>query len=123
MEEGRATEVKDNLKTHVESLVGHVTDYAETKFDLTLLKTTDKLASTLSSATSAIIVGVLAFFVFLFASLGTAWWLGQELNNAAEGYFIVAGFFVFITLIAFLFRRMLFKPLVTNIFLKHLYDK
>ncbi len=123
MEDGRATEVKDNLKTKVDSLVGHVTDYAETKFDLTLLKTTDKVASTLSSATSAVIVGILAFFVFLFASLGAAWWLGQLVNNVAEGYFIMAGFFIFITLIAFLFRKTLFKPLVTNIFLKHLYDK
>jgi len=49
--------------------------------------------------------------------------LGQILNNAAEGYFSVAGFFIIITLFAFLFRKTLFKPLVTNIFLKTLYDK
>ena len=102
--------------------MSHVTEYAEAKIDLTLLKTSDKVAATLSSATSAAIIAFFAFFVFLFISLGSAWWIGQAFNNTVIGYFGVAIIFLLITIFAYAFRKTLFKSLVTNIFLKHLYD-
>jgi hypothetical protein len=66
---------------------------------------------------------VLTMFVLLFAGLGSAWWLGERMDNMKAGFFIVGGFYLAIILILAFTAKSLIIPPLRNLFIKNVYDK
>jgi hypothetical protein len=98
----------------IENLLEHVKDYAETKVKLVELEMQDKVAETVSSLVSAIIIGMLSLLVVLFVSLGAAWQLGQYFKNTSIGFYIVAGFYLLVGIVIYAFRNQLLKTPMAN---------
>jgi hypothetical protein len=102
----------------IETMLGHLKDYAETRLDLMVLDVQDKLSDLLSSIASYAIVGVLMFFTLLFLSIGTALTLSNYFQNSSSGFFCVAGFYLLVSFIVFYSRKSLVKLPIINALLK-----
>lgn len=106
-------------KNKVEQLFGNIKEYAETRFDIMTLNMQDKVSEVLSSIASILVVGVFSLFTVFFVSVGLAWWIGQLLHNTSIGFFIVAGFYLLIGSIIFIYRDKWIKfPIINTLLSK-----
>lgn len=105
-------------RNKVEQLIGNIKEYAETRFDMVSLNVQDKISDILSSAASVIAIALLVIFILFFSSIGTAWWIGQHLNNPSIGFFCVAGFYILLAILLILNRDKWIKIPITNALIK-----
>ena len=105
-------------KIKVEQLVGNLKEYAETRFDIAVLNTQDKVTDVLSTIASMAVVGLLAMLIIIFSSVGAAWYVGQLLHNPSLGFFCVAGFYLIVAIIFYVNRDSWVKLPVINSLLK-----
>jgi hypothetical protein len=105
-----------------EPLIEKGIQYGQTTFDLLKLKTIDKSTDVVSNVVSWVVVILLAVLFFFTANIGLALWLGEFFEKSYYGFFIVAGFYLLLTLICWLFRRPLIKRPVNNSLVKQLLD-
>jgi Putative Actinobacterial Holin-X, holin superfamily III len=112
-----ANEIKDRATDWFD----HASDYFEARWNLGVLDMSEKTAGAISSLASALIIGTIGTITLLFASLGVAWLIGQELNSPAAGFFIVAGFYALVGIILYLVKDKLIKVPVVNAFIKRFY--
>jgi hypothetical protein len=112
----------DQLKAQAENLTEHVKEYVETYLKLGVIKTTDKATGFAAVSIMGILVCFLSLCILFFLGIGVALWLGEVMNNIKAGYFIVAGFYILITVILVAFRETLLFPLVRNFIIKKVYE-
>jgi 4-amino-4-deoxy-L-arabinose transferase-like glycosyltransferase len=70
-----------------------------------------------------ILIFILCLFVLLFAGLGSAWWLGERMDNMKAGFFIVGGFFLVTFVFIALAAKSLIIPPLRDLFIKKVYDE
>ncbi len=104
--------------TKVETLIGYVKEYAETKFDLVVLNIQDKVTDIVASTVSSLIATILIVFIVLFASIGCALWLGNYFQNSFMGFFCISGFYLVVALIVILNRSKWIKSPLINALIK-----
>lgn len=66
---------------------------------------------------------VFIVFVLLFAGLGSAWWVGEAMNNMKAGFFIVGSFFVAILLAVVLTAQKVLIPQIRNLIIRKIYEQ
>lgn len=90
-----------------------------------LLKLSAVEQATLGASWSlvGILVLILTTFVLLFAGLGSAWWLGERMNNMKAGFFIVGGCYLTLFLFVAFTAKSLIVPSLRDLFIKKAYDK
>lgn len=98
-------EVKDTDAS--DNLADNVVDFLETYYKLTLVNITDKASGVAASVVAFMAIFIIGIFVILFIGLGLGTWLGQLLNSAIAGYFLVAGLFLLFMFMIWLFRKKL----------------
>lgn len=112
----------EDLKAKINTLKDHGREYVQSYADLAKAKAT-KGAST---AVSAIVVGVVAFFFafffLFFIGFGLAWWAGTLVDSRVAGFFIVAGFFLLLTLLLFALRKKVIVPMIRNLIIRKVYE-
>ena len=106
------------LKNKAEKLWSHVKEYLETRFNLASLAIREKISEVLSSIAAAFILGLFLIFIFLFAGIGTALWLGNYFGSAAIGFFCVTGLYSVITLLLFFNRNKWIKEPIIDAIIK-----
>jgi hypothetical protein len=88
---------------------------------------TIKVVEHSSLAGAASILGifllVVAVFILLFAGIGFAWWLGEELGNMKAGFFIIGGIYTIIFLILILISKKMLLPSLRNMIIKKIYEQ
>lgn len=114
-------ESANEIKERAADWFGHASDYFEARWNLGVLNASEKTAKVLSSLVSVLIIGIVGTFTLLFASLGAAWLIGENLNSPAAGYFIVAAFYAVVGGILFAAKDSLIKVPVVNSFIKKFY--
>lgn len=92
-------------KSPLESLAHHALEYLDTRWDLLLLNLTEKGLNLASGLITGLLLAVFGGMALLFACIGTAIWLGQRMGSPAAGYFIMAGVFVAVLIVALIFAR------------------
>jgi len=112
----------ENIKAKAENLTEHIKEYAETYIKLGVIKVTDKAAGFASVSIMGILLCFLSLCILFFLGLGAALWLGEIFNDIKAGYFIVAGFYLLLTIILIVFRESLLFPLVRNFIIKKVYE-
>ncbi|QYJ69035.1 competence protein [Flavobacterium litorale] len=104
-------DVKENfgtLKDRGEDVVSANLKY----YKLLLFKTFIK---TNTAVVKAVMIGVLLLLVLFFFSFGLAFFIGSALDSYGLGFFIVGGFYLIVTFIAYKFRNEIVeKPLIVN---------
>lgn len=111
-------EVQEEVKERpgaISDLFQKTVDYSKTTIELTKLKglhTTTKVVTTLVARGTAVLV--LTIF-FIMVSLGAAYWIGAMLGKIYYGLFIVAGFYLVLSVILFFFMDNWIKKPVEDI--------
>jgi hypothetical protein len=82
--------------------------YVQLKIDIFKLDLTEKLAMLTTTLLLSIIFFIVFLFFTLFLSLAFIFWFKEYIGAAYVGALIVAGFYILVGLIAFLFRDKLF---------------
>ena len=100
----------------------HIKQYAESKMELFRLEIADRIANTVSSLSSIILITVFSLFIFMFLSIGAAMWINKTYNDSSMGFFVVGGFYLLITIILYAFREKFIKVPVINILLHKLHS-
>ena len=111
----------DDIKEKAKNLTGHVSDYAETFYKLSVLKVTQKATDIGSSVIVALSLCVFGLFFIFFGGLALGWWLGDVLENRALGFLLVAGFFLLVLLIIIAMRRRIVFPYFRNLLIRKFY--
>jgi uncharacterized BrkB/YihY/UPF0761 family membrane protein len=106
-----------------EKLVATAGQLIDTYKDLMTLKVVENV--TLGISVSVVGIVALAFggFVILFAALGTAWWIGEAMNNMKAGFFIAGSGFLLVLVIVLALARNTLMPLIQNMVIKKMYEK
>jgi hypothetical protein len=85
-------------QSKLEDLTDDFKAYITTIYELNKLRLIDKVSAAASNITVYVTGAVLGIFTILFASAGVALWLNECLNSTFSGFFIVAGFYLLVTL-------------------------
>jgi len=93
-------------------------NYLETRLDLLKLQAIDKSSDAASSLVSGLTLLVFVFFAVLILNFGLAFWIGELLGKVYLGFFIVAGFYVLVALLVYIFRDSWIKGPVSHIIIK-----
>ena len=100
-----------------ESLFERAGEYFETRLDLLKLKSVDKSSDVASSLIGGLTIILIISFAIIIASIGLALWIGERAGKSYYGFFIVAGFYIFIALIGYLLRKRFLKSPIANLFI------
>jgi hypothetical protein len=104
----------ENIATNLGKLYDKAEQYSRTSLELIKLNAIDKSSDVISSLA---VVATLAFIVAiftLFINLGLALLIGNALGDYAMGFFIMSGFYVFVGIVLYVFRKNLIKVPIDN---------
>jgi len=100
-----------------ESLFERAGEYFETRMELVKLKSVNKSSDIISSVISNVTILLIILLSIIILSVGLALWIGEKAGKSYYGFFIVGGFYVFIAIIGYTFRKRILKAPVTNLFI------
>lgn len=112
----------EDLKEKTVDLADHVEDIANTFYQLSVVKVTEKISTIVSGAVVMIIMCALGFFVLLFAGCALAWWLGNLVNSRIGGFLLAAAFYFIVMVIVALLRKNTIFPMIRNMIIRKIYD-
>lgn len=104
----------DHKTTSIELLIEKFETYAKTTIELTKLTTIAKSADVLSSFLSRIVVSIAVVAFVLFFSFGASFMIGEQLGNVYWGFFIVALFYLLLSLFLYLYRTPWIKTPISD---------
>ena len=96
------------LKTEVGSYIEHSDEYYR-------LKIFKVLSKNVTGLLKFILIGVSSLFALLFVSFAACLWLSEVLNSYFSGFILVAGFYILITILLYLFREQLNRPVLKKL--------
>lgn len=97
----------------IQELKEHIRAYKQSTSEYVKLSIYSKVVKAALSLVSAIIVGFVGLIVLLFLSVAAAIAISNALDSPSAGFFIVAGFYLLIIVLFFLFgKRMLEKSIL-----------
>lgn len=116
-------EAIDQIKDKAKDIFDNVKDYFEARWNLGVLNASSKVADTISSFTSILIMVIIGTIVLIFMSLSVAWLIGERLNSPALGFFCVGLFYVLVGIIVFIIKDKYIKLPIINSFIKKFYHE
>jgi len=103
-------------QTKIEETVDSIKDYINTRYELAILKASDKTAHIASNTISFIPIVFLTVLTVMMLSFGLAFYLDHVLVSEFLGFFIVAGVYLLVGLILIASRKnSIAKPLRNKI--------
>jgi len=108
-------------KSKVESIIQHIRQYLEAKWELFLLNSSDKASGLISSIASILLIAVSMIFVLLFLSVAAAILIGRAYNDFSIGFLYVGLFYLVVSIVLYVFRNSLIKIPVINKILEALH--
>jgi hypothetical protein len=108
----------EDIEKQIDTLFDQAVEYGKTTLELAKLKAVDRISDITSSLLSKIVAGAALFFLFLFASLGLAYWLGEVLGKTYLGFFAVAAIYGVLGILIHLLLGKWIKKLICNYIIK-----
>src|SRR5690625_1124615 len=111
-----------NITKNIEQLSTHLQAYVEAKleyFKLKILKTTTELAA---NVLKELLAALLLVFFLMMLSTAVSIVIGRELGDMSLGFFIVAGFYLFLLILVLIFGKRLFSSKIVKLLSKKLSD-
>lgn len=110
----------NNIATEAGLLFDKAADYSRTSVELLKLKAIDKSAELVSTLiTKIVLIAIVAMFI-LSISIGLSIWIGELVGKVYLGFFIMAGFYAFLSLLVYFFKDQWIKIPVSNSFISQL---
>jgi hypothetical protein len=98
-------------------------DLVEAYRDLITIKIVEHTSKGASLSVVGLVSLVLAMFMLLFIGLGSAWWLGERLNDMKAGFFIVGGVYTLVLIVVIATWKKLLVPRIRNLIIKKMYEQ
>jgi len=114
--------MEENKKTS-EKLVGAVGDWVETYRNLTGVRIVEHTSMGASVSVLGVLTLLLIIFILLFLGLGSAWWMGEKLDNMKAGFFIVGGVYGAVLIIILMLAKKVLIPGIRNLIIKKIYEQ
>jgi len=105
-----------------EKLKGSVTELMDAYQDLLSVKATEHASLGISITIVGVVALTIAAFVLLFAGLGSAWWIGERIENMKIGFFIVGALYVVVLVILIASRKTVI-PYLRNLLIRKMYEQ
>lgn len=112
----------DHVEKEKEGLEDIVGDLLTAYRNLATIKVVEHTSLGASAGIVVIALLVIAMFVLLFAGLGSAWWLGEHLQNMKAGFFIVGGVYGIALIIVLLAYKKFLVPSIRNLIIRKIYE-
>lgn len=103
-----------NTTTAIEILFKKVEDYTRTTIELTKLEVVDKSSDLISSLISRLAIAIVFVMFMLLFNFGLSLWIGEILGNSYYGFFIVAIFYLIVSILIYSFKDQWIKIPVSN---------
>jgi hypothetical protein len=116
--EDKKKQVMDNKENLIELLFERVVEYVKLTLNIFNLKALDKASDVVSSFIMNFVLFSIFSIFFIFLNLGLAFWLGDIWGQTSFGFFLVAAFYAFLTIVFILFMRKWVKRLICNYIIK-----
>ena len=114
--------MEENKNTS-ERLLDAVGNLVDTYRNLLTIRMVEKASQGASLSIVSIIMLLVAVFILLFLGLGSAWWVGEELQNMKAGFFIVGGVYTTILAIILILAKKTLIPGIRNLIIKKIYEQ
>jgi hypothetical protein len=105
-------------KTLTGRLYQEVEQYVKTALELYKLKALKVGAEVFSSIATGFILWILFLFILLFLSIGAGFYLGKLLGSYHYGFFAVAGIYIIIVAIIYVYRVKCLKNKLSDLIIK-----
>ncbi|HKC66859.1 MAG TPA: phage holin family protein [Bacteroidia bacterium] len=103
-----------------EKLTDNLKEYVNTHYDIITLKATQKAANVGSHTVALLLIGMIVSLFLLFINIAVGFYLSALLHNSYAGFFIVAGFYLLLTLIFIIGRKKLIIHPLRNFIVKQI---
>lgn len=107
----------------LDPIVARANAYGKTSLELIKLKTIDTSATLLSDLLTNALLGKLLFLFIVFASIGSALWMGERINSAYCGFLSVAACYLFVWLFFLFVLKKNFKRYLRNSIIRKIYHR
>jgi uncharacterized membrane protein len=104
----------DTTKNTLENLIEKAETYSKTSLELYKLNTIYKSADVLSTLAIKLVITIVLIIVALMLNIGLALWFGSLLGETFYGFFIIAAFYVLLSLIIYFFKNEWIKHPVSD---------
>lgn len=113
----------ENLNTKAADLANHVQEIAQTYYDIARINVAQAGSKAIARAFLFFLIAGLVLCILLLTGIGLSLYLGKLLKDAAAGYFIVAGLYLFLVIFFFLLRKQIVFPFIRDFIVRKIYDK
>ena len=103
-----------------EKIGNNVREYINTRYNILILKITQKTANIGSQVTAIVLIGMMVGIFLLFINIAIAFYISSLLNNNYMGFFIVSGFYFLLTFIFIIGRKKLIIVPLRNFIAKQI---
>jgi hypothetical protein len=110
-------------KSSPEKLVEAVGNWIETYRNLLMVQAVEHASKNASVGIVGIMLLLALLFILLFAGLGSAWWVGEALENMKAGFFIVGAFFLTVLIILLALSKKFLIPAIRNLIIRKIYEQ
>jgi len=114
--------MEENKNTS-DKLVGAVGDWIETYRNLITLRVVEHTSLGASIGALSVLTLLVIVFILFFLGLGSAWWIGEKLENMKAGFFIVGGVYGTVLIIILIMAKKILIPGIRNIIIKKIYEQ
>jgi hypothetical protein len=98
----------NKISDNVSEMTGNIKEYVRLRLDLLKLSLTEKLARLASFCIILLIICIVFLFFSLFISIAFVLWFREYVGPVYVGALIVAGFYLLLGAVVYLFRNSLF---------------
>ena len=114
--------MEENKKTK-ENLVGAVGDWIETYRTLLGVRIVEHSSMGASVSAVGVLTMLIIVFILIFLGFGSAWWIGEKLDNMKAGFFIVGGVYGTVLIVILLMAKKVIIPGIRNLIIKKIYEQ
>ena len=112
-----------NIETPVEILFQKAESYGKTTVALFKLNAIHKSAEVVSLLASKMVISIVVLMFLLCLNIGISLWISEKMDKLYVGFFIVAGAYLIIAILIYIFRYKWIKTPVTNSFIKQMLEQ
>ncbi|RRQ45260.1 phage holin family protein [Chryseobacterium sp. SC28] len=92
-----------------------IKDYAAKRVELLKIQIQEKSSLSAGTIVFVFLIAVVCSFFVLFFNFGIAFLIGESLDSDAYGFLIVAGFYLLLTIIVLLFKKLIIKSIANKL--------
>lgn len=111
----------EELKKDLVEANADIKSYLEHSEEYLKLRTFKVFVKSVTSMAHAVLIGLAFFLAFFFLSIAASLALGSVFGKPVYGYLIVGTFYVILSILLFIFRDKIDKPIIRT-FSKHFFD-